>query len=175
MPLSMLRLMNDLDPDAIMFHTGAIAAGDVSGSADLGLLSNGFWSFKGSLHDKGKLYGDNYSLGIALHHADKSGNTIGFQQKDHIDHGDDDNFQQNGRSQWIEDNWAGLKKNDGWTWKLHSDPHADSGEVWAIVVEAIFAVVAVVGVVLWLHGESQGTCEWATDDHGSVLRQCNSN
>jgi hypothetical protein len=48
--ISLLRLLEELAPDRIVFQMDDVEAGDVKGFARLGLLRTGWWSFKGTLH-----------------------------------------------------------------------------------------------------------------------------
>jgi hypothetical protein len=168
-PLSLLLLLEQLAPDQIVFDTGHVEAGDVSGSARFALLKTGWWSFKGSLRDNGDLFGDNYVFAAVLNHVDHSGHTVAVKQEGVLDGGDSKNFQIDGKESWITDNWDEIKSK-GFTWKLHADTHASAKEVFDVVLVALGLGLAVAGTILFLAKASSGGCTWKTNDQG--IQRC---
>jgi len=165
-PLSLLRLLEELAPDRIVFETGHVEAGDVSGSARLGLLSTGWWSFKGHLKDSGDFFGDNYVFAAVLNHVDQSGKTLrGVKKEGTLDGGDSEDFQVDGRDSWIAENWDAIKSK-GFRWKLHADTHASAGEVLEFVMGALFVGAVVGAIILWMAlegGAGNANCYWDKD------------
>jgi hypothetical protein len=170
-PISVRRVIQELAPEQIVFETGSAEAGDVSGWARLGVLSTGWWSLKGKLHDSGFWYGDNYVLGLAFKHVDPSGFTFGVKQEGHLDAGEDDSFQQNGREPWIEANWEAIKS-EGFSWHLHADPSLGSDEILPFVLKALGFGLAAGITILWLGAESEGNCWWEEGPQGERIRRC---
>jgi len=79
--LSLQELIGELDPEQITFKTGEIKAGDVKGWGELTVLSNGYWIFRGHLHDSGTIVGDHYRFVMALKHVDDSGEALAVNQQ----------------------------------------------------------------------------------------------
>src|SRR5271157_3661301 len=64
-PISLARLTNMLSPETVILSSGDLGPSTVTGWAQLGLQSNGYWSYRGHVRESGAL-GHNYVFGVAL-------------------------------------------------------------------------------------------------------------
>jgi hypothetical protein len=165
-PISLQNLVNH--PATLTYKTGIMSAGDVSGSAELGISSSGHWSFRGRLDDKGTLVGDSYVLVIALNFVDTSGQIAVVKQEGSLGgsvFGESRNvtWQQDGYDPLIALNWNNIR-DKGFTAKLEVGP--DAAQIFQAVVTSIAIVIAVVAVAYVLaHIPSGGSargmeCDW---------------
>ena len=170
-PIHLRDLDNQLDPEQVILDSGPIVFSDstpVSGEAQVGLLSNGFWSFRGHVHNSGFL-GFNYVCAAALDVKDPSGNPLAFANSGTI-HGTadigsrDDSWQQDGQNQVIADAWDRVKTS-GLTARMHVS--TDPIGVIETVLVGLFA-----GAVTLLTGSAVVNCQWkvvpVTDAHGGA-------
>jgi hypothetical protein len=148
--------------EQMIWHSGPMNAGDVSGWADLGMVSNGDWSFRGHLHDNGMIVGDTFGFAVAFRFL--VGNNVGTI----VQTGDlgavfggsrDADWQQPGSSTWIAQNWdAIIAQGVVWDLEVKSDPGQVIQEIVAAV--EIAAVVVAVGFMLLSGGKANGKIRW---------------
>jgi len=166
-PVSVLRLLNHLQPEQVIWETGEVAVGDVSGWGQLAVLSSGWISWRGHLEDDGDFYGDDYAFAVVLKHPDGSGTGYGLKDEGHIDGGESTSFQVDAYDAWIEANWDAIKTK-GYVWKLHADPAVGPDEVLEFILKDLGVAVALVGivVVMFIAGSEGSGCEWAQPPEG---------
>jgi uncharacterized protein with LGFP repeats len=171
--------------DAKVFDTGPMRASFVSGSAQLAITSNGFWSFRGNVHDAG-FVGHNYAVGIAIDFRDAGGRAKAVTQEGSL-HGTlaigsrDDDWQQNGPDTpdaFLIDNWDALQ-NVGIKWTLHVSTSAI--DVVETILFPLAAVVVAVAIILFVHSDDT-KCTWLPgpdpnnpDDPNRPLVRCERN
>jgi hypothetical protein len=123
--MSLRELAKYLDPEQITFKTGEAKAGDVKGWGEWTLFSNGYWMFRGHLHDSGTIVGDYYTLVMSLNYVEASGEIITVQQEGRlgavVGGSRDVDWLQRGRDTRIAANWSNIVA-QGCTWRLHTDP-----------------------------------------------------
>jgi hypothetical protein len=149
--------------DALVFDTGPMRADYVTGWAQLAITSNGFWSFRGHVHDAAFI-GHNYAVGVAIDFRDASGKTIAVTQEGSL-HGTlavgdrVDDWQQNGSDtpdSFIVDNWDALR-HVGIKWTLHVSTSAI--DVVETIVFPLTVVVIGAGLILFA-SDPKTTCTW---------------
>jgi len=151
--------------------SGSMHAGDVDGSATIGIANDGTWGFWGHAHDRGT-FGLNYTLGFTFNNpinGKKRGAVGSGVVHGTLDIGSrDDDFMFSGFSQDLVDNFATLSSG-GITCNLHS-----SVNPWLLGESALVGLgVAVVGaVVVYVQATSTG-CTWErTEDGTGIQRRC---
>lgn len=169
-PISLRALMDK--PVSVIFETGEISAGDVSGWAQLGLLSNGFWSFRGHLHDSGTIFGDKYALVVALNFVDSSGNALAVQQEGALGGGvtggsRDVDWQQDGFDPVIAENWNRIREL-GITARLEVGP--DIGQIVAGIFAGLATGLIAVGIIILATGGKGTKCDWEGEGSGVDLK-----
>jgi hypothetical protein len=108
--------------ETVHFDTGHLGPSTDTGNAELWLSSEGFWSYRGWVHESGA-FGHNYVLGMALTYDDGSGRPFTFANQGTV-HGTfdvgsrDDSWTQDGYDRRIADNWDVIKYT-GWRANLH--------------------------------------------------------
>ena len=160
-PFSLKELVNR--PAQIIYRTGHFSSGDVSGWADLAIQSNGYWSFRGHLHDNGFFFGDEYTLIMTLEYIDTSKKMVAVKQKGTLGAvtgtSRDEDWLQAGHDQFVAENWDGIRS-QGCSASLEAG--ADPAQIWPTVMP----VVALAGLVLYLFGGSTKS-KWGTDERGN--------
>src|SRR5215510_12884343 len=73
-PVSITALGN-LQPQSVVLETGPLGPATVTGSAQLGINADGFWTFRGNVHESGFI-GHFYAFGLVLDLLDTAGNAI---------------------------------------------------------------------------------------------------
>jgi hypothetical protein len=161
-PISLKTLVETPSkPEHLILESGELNADTVRGWAQLGISSDGFWSFRGHVHEDG-FVGHNYAFTVALEFIDLSGNVPIFSQEgglggtvDPFDSRDED-WQQDGQSSMFNQNWETIRS-QGIRTNLHvaTDPFQ--------VVETVFlpliAAVVAIGFILFA-SDSDTKCEW---------------
>jgi hypothetical protein len=162
LPISLKTLMETQPkPEQLVLESGKVHAGTVGGWAQLGISSDGFWSFRGHVHEDG-FVGNNYALTITLEFIDSSSNVPIFLQEGVVggtvnpfDSRDED-WQQDGQNSIFNQNWETIR-NQGIRTNLHVD--TDPLQVVETILWPLVAVAAAVGYILIL-SDSDTTCEW---------------
>jgi hypothetical protein len=112
-PFSLSVLIRRLQPEMVVLKSGPLGPSTVTASAELTLLSDGTWWFKGSIHNSGGL-GENYLYSIALDFSDASGNHLAFVNTGEVGglvdaRSRDDSWDQANFDQRIADQWDVIK------------------------------------------------------------------
>ena len=167
-PISARKLANEMTPEVVRVGSGEIKAGDVSGTAEVAIASNGGYSFSGALHTKRIFFGDKFTIVATLNHADANGQGVAFRQEGQFESahllgdakttipwtiGGDDN--------WIESNWEALKT-AGVSFRLFT--------AWNVPVVDILRFIFIGGLVSFaflVGGSSKDGC-WMNDDGGNL-------
>lgn len=153
--LSLQALIGDLIPEQVTFETGDIKAGDVKGWGELTLFSNGYWMFKGHLHDSGTIVGDHYVFAMTLNYVDGSGEAITVKKDGKLGAavGGSRNvdWDEQGRDQRIAANWPNIVSK-GVSHTLKVDP--DLGKLASVIFEILGTIGAVAAYFL-LAGHSK--------------------
>jgi hypothetical protein len=164
-PISVFALIRHLDPEVIVLDQ-LLGPSTTTLSTQLALMSNGFWSYRGSIHESG-LVGHNYSCTFALDVRDPLGKTIVFEHHGTIRGlvipGDsDDSWQQDGHSPFIADTWDTVKLATG-----TAHLHVSTEPMDAFLVTSAGAVALAVGafVALTMSG-SDVKCHWSNEIGG---------
>jgi hypothetical protein len=126
-----------------------------------GFQSDGLLSFRGHVHESG-VSGDNYFFGVALLDVkDSSGNTLVFPQNGlvagQLDFGSsDDDFQNDGFSQLLRDQWD-TAKNSVENGRVQFVLHVSSNPFYVTetLVSGLFVLAAAV-----LGGYGASKCDW---------------
>jgi hypothetical protein len=148
-------------PEHLILQSGELHADTVRGWVQLGISSDGFWSFRGHVHENG-FVGHNYAFTVALEFVDSSGNVPIFSQEGALggavnpfDSRDED-WQQDGQSAILNQNWETIR-GQGIRSKLHvaTDPF----QVVAVVFMPLVIIAAGVGYILF-GADKDTTCEW---------------
>jgi hypothetical protein len=132
-------LIRRLKPESIRRDSGSLGPSSVSGNAQLYLTSEGFWLFRGHVHESGALSHD-YSFGAALDFADPSGKGFAFGNSGTV-HGTlepgsrDSDWHQSGYDRRIGRHWDELK-HAGATFRLEVETGLD--DVLAAVATILF-------------------------------------
>lgn len=159
-PISLRELINR--PAQIVYSTGWLTAGDVSGWADIAILSNGYWSFRGHVHDNGTIFGDKYTLVIALQYADSSGKTVAVKQDGTLGavtgRSRDGDWQQEGYDPFISNNWDNIRSL-GYSASLRAE--TDSSQVWPFVMPILAIGMAILGAT------SSKKTTWGKDENNN--------
>lgn len=146
-PISLKNLANL--PISVVFSSGNLGPSTVTGSAELAIHSDGFWNFRGTIHESGFL-GHNYAFAVVLDELDHSGKAIGKYHEGKvggtIDPFDsrDDSWYETYQDQYISDNWD-IIVNSGAKFNLHVS--TDPIQVLELAVAPLVAAAAV-GVVI---------------------------
>jgi hypothetical protein len=169
-PVSITRLRS-LPPQTVVLDSGPLGPSTVSSSAQLAMNSDGYWSFRGNIHESGFI-GHDYAFAMTLDFLDASGKAVSFLQEGTV-HGTtdpfgsrDDDWQQNGHSSLIADNWVIIK-----TKGIRSNLHVSTNPIQA--VEAVFAPIVLAlsaaGYTLF-SPDAKTSCEWdpVTDSQGGA-------
>lgn len=159
-PMS-LRTLDDtlkgLPPASVVFSSGSVEANFVHGWSQLGIQSDGLFSFRGHVHESG-VAGDNYFFMVALLDVKNSaGNTLVFPQDDwvagQLDFGPSDrDFQNDGFNQLLVDQWD-TARNSQVQFRLH----VSSNPLQVTETFALGLIVAA-GVIFGGYGASR--CNW---------------
>ncbi|GHB52484.1 hypothetical protein GCM10010347_22990 [Streptomyces cirratus] len=129
-------LMRRLTPQSYDIHSGDLGPSTVTGRAQLVLFSDGFWTYRGQVHESG-LVGHDYAFGVVLDYTDPHGQIYAYAADGTV-HGTtdlgsrDDDWQQDGWDQRISANWDAIAASS-WRADLHVSTNAFA------VVEAIAA------------------------------------
>ena len=163
--------LQGLPGQQMLFATGPLGPSTVTAFAQLMISSEGFWSFRGSIHESGAV-GHNYALGMSLLDLkDSSGQVVSFKNEGTV-HGrfefgsSDDNWQQDNQNQLIADNWE-IAKNSG----MHYDIEVSTDALDVIEAALIGALVAaaLTGLAFFI-GNPNTHCKWSPsigpDDKG---------
>jgi hypothetical protein len=139
--MSLRELAKYLDPEQITFKTGEAKVGDVKGWGEWTLFSNGYWMFRGHLHDSGTLVGDYYTLVMSLNYVGASGEIISVKQEGKlgavVGGSRDVDWEQRNRNAEIAANWSNIIA-QGCTWRLHTDP--DLKKLGAVLGEIVLTL-----------------------------------
>jgi hypothetical protein len=183
-PISIRKLMNETPINSISlrdiekqiatlkYEASDIKAGDVFGSAVLGISSSGHWSFKGDLFDSADWIGDTFALVFALNYVDQSGKVYVAKQEGKIGAhflGPKNriSWEQNGYDPFIENNWNNIRV-QGFQWKI--EVGSDPAQIFEAVVSGIaIAGGAILVVASLLGGKKPGSdtnCRWVADPGG---------
>ncbi len=125
---SLRDLIGDLVPEQVTFNTGEIKAGDVKGWGAWTIFSNGYWLFRGHLHDSGTLLGDDYVFVIALNYVDESGQAIAVAQQGTLGisgTAQNADWAHQGRDPRIKANWHNFASH-GVTFRLRAETDLDA-------------------------------------------------
>lgn len=166
-PISLRTLdetVNGLPLATKVFSSGPITSGYVHGFADLGIQSDGRFSFRGQVHEAGAV-GDNYLFAVALLDIkDPSGNALCFPQEGWLagqwDFGrSDDPFQNDDFNQLLADQWDTIlnSRPDRVEFRLHT-----STNPWQVMETVVIGMFVVGVAVLGVYGASR--CEWHTEE-----------
>jgi hypothetical protein len=165
-PISVRNLMNvlgGLPPAVFTINSGSVSTpGGVTGSAQVGLQSDGAASFRGSVSNPGP-GGINYVFALALLDIkDSSGNTLVFANSGSMFNaveGSSDSWQQDGFNQLIADNWDAAKASR-WkaTLEVSDNPFQD---IVSVIVQSL-AYIGVAAVFIF-SGSGAWQCRWTSD------------
>jgi hypothetical protein len=153
----LLGVLNKLPPAVAVFSSDPIEANYVRGGAQLGIGSDGLYSFRGNLHENGEI-GDNYFVAVALLDVhDSSGKTFvaghdGWLAGQLAFGDSDDSFQDDRFSQLLKDQWDAAK-NSRVQFILHVS--TNPLQLTETFVASLFVVVGVV-----LGGIFAGKADW---------------
>jgi hypothetical protein len=159
-PFSMRSVIRRLDPETVIFASGPLGPSTVTGWGQLGILSDGSWSFRGHVREDGGV-GHNYVLAIALGFKDPSGKIIAFAHEGSVSGtvaigSRDSDWQEDGHNLLIADAWDDIK-NSGFEARLHVS--TDPLEVLETVLVGLIAGAVAAGVIIF--GASPGvSCDW---------------
>lgn len=134
-------LVRRLTPQAREVRSGELGPSTVSGRAQLVLFSDGFWTYRGQVHESGLISHD-YVFTVALDYVDPDGQIYTYAADGTV-HGTadigsrDDDFQLDGWDQRISANWDAV---DAAPWKANLHVSTD-------VFSAIVAVAGTLAVV----------------------------
>ncbi len=136
------------NPETIVFRSGEIATDTVSGWAELWVNDQGYWHYKGHVHDSA-FFGDSYTMGTILEFGDEANRVAGASHSGTLQGtvalGDrDDDWADSGWNDLIRDNWGLIRDRGKATTALHQ---ATSG---LDVLEGILVglPIAVLGAIL---------------------------
>ena len=158
-------------PEHIILSSDRVEADTVRGWVQLGIASDGFWSFRGHVHENGVI-GHNYAFTAALDFVDSSSNVPIFLQEGGLggtvnpfDSRDED-WQQDGQNLLLNQNWETIK-----TRGIRSTLHVatDPFQVLEAVLLPVILVVGGVGFVLFA-SDPDTKCEWqpTNDNQGGA-------
>lgn len=167
-PVSVRQLERRLDPEELVLKSGALGPSTTTGRAELALQSNGFWSYRGRVRESG-LVGHNYLFAVALDVQDPSGKVITFVNEGNVKGtttpgSSDDEWQQNGHSAFIADQWDTVKRTRAdFRLRVSTDPF----QVVTTVLAGLFVGAAAVGYAVFV-SDPKTKCEWGPfqDDQG---------
>ena len=160
-PVSTAALIRELEVEQVIFETGHMSAGDVSGTAKLAVLSNGWFSLKINLHDSGDFFGDNFKVELRF-----GGGGHSVHWSGHLDADANLDKQADGMDPAVASNWKAIKSS-GFTWHLHAEP-AVGGDEWAhIVALALGAGGLVIAAIM-----GGSSCNWTQDARGNQIVRC---
>jgi len=172
-PISLKELSNR--PAVIVYNTGVIKASAATGSFQVAILSDGGWSFRGSLSSDAFLVGDVFTMEMTLNYVDSMGIQKQFIKTSELGSkmlGPSKSmvWQENGRDQFIEDNWNRIRAS-GYSGKLtvsdtpgHIFGLVTTGGVVVAGAGALVALVAAGGKVEEFTGG-----EWRNDENGDPV------
>jgi hypothetical protein len=153
-------------PAVITYDTGPISASTVSGRLALGIVSDGRWSYKGSLIDGAQLVGDWYEANMILNFTDSQGRmkavTHSGELGSHIAGGSRRaDWEEFGEDPFIRDNWDAIRAT-GFTASLSARDSA--GQIFFLVGTSILVVA--VGVSMIASG-GKADSHWEVQPDGS--------
>jgi hypothetical protein len=156
-PISMQTLLARLEPEKLVFDFGPLGPSTVTGTAHLGLSSDGFWLCRGHVHESGAI-GHSYLftilLGIIDDHAlvlPHKGSVAGT-----VDVGSsDDDWTDQGHSPLIGKHWEELKKG---ALSARLDVVTDIGQAIETVMLGLGIVGAGVALAVFA-GDSRTDCD----------------
>ena len=154
----------DLAHETVVFDSGMLGPSTVSGQAQLALSSDGFWSFRGSVHESGAV-GHNYFFAFALNVTDSAGKTLAFVQQGSVsgtfDVGSrDDTWQQDGYDPFIVASWDTIRTS-GYNARLHVS--TDPLQAVEAVLAGLFTAAAAAGFAVFA---ANATCNWQAKGPG---------
>lgn len=162
---SLVRLARQLGPESRLVNSGKLGPSTTDGFFELVLFSDGYWSFKGHVHESG-LIGHDYGAALVLTYVDPDGHVYAYGHSGTV-HGTtdigsrDDDWQDDGWDRRISQHWDELRACP-WKAELHVSTNA------LAVIEAITAGIVVgagtAAAVLFVASPST-SCEWATFPH----------
>jgi hypothetical protein len=149
-PISVLRVINLLEPETLDWDTGSVSSGDddlVTARGHLWLASTGFWKFTGDVKDSGD--GAAFALGMTPAFVDSSGKSLLFGEADQLSDDEGISFNKEGRDLWIAQHWDAIRV-AGFKWSLQ----ASASNVTEVIGEVVGALV--IGVfAIWLAGGAE--------------------
>ncbi|MFB8274812.1 hypothetical protein [Nocardia colli] len=160
------RLARQLLPEFRLISSGMLGPSTTDGFFELVLFSDGFWTFKGHVHESG-LIGHDYGAALVLTYVDPDGHVYAWGNSGTV-HGTtdigsrDDDWQQDGWDRRISQHWDDLR-DCSWKAELHVSTNA------LAVIEAITAGIVVAGVAVvaaWLVADPKTRCDWAAFPQG---------
>ncbi|WP_437303853.1 hypothetical protein [Sorangium sp. So ce388] len=158
---SLRGLMNEFSPQTRVFES-TVKAGDVDAAVRLYVASNGEYDFYVQLHDSGTLFGDSYSLAVALNRAAPDNTAFGIWKQGDLDDGETRNIEETGRSEWLRNNWALVQPPTGM--RVHLKASVD-----VEFVDILPLLFLGVGVVFGGLAVSRG-CDWENRDGSAICR-----
>jgi hypothetical protein len=154
-----------------VFQVPVMIAQGVQGVAEVAMLSSGYYSFKGSVHN-GSDFGQDYVYAIQfLDFKDANGSAMTVANQGSVAGGldvlgsQDDPWQIDKYNPLIADNWDTVK-NSRYQGTLHVG--IDPG----MAIEVIVEVVLTAGAVYL--GGSGANCSWGTTSDGALTMECHS-
>ncbi|MFI9105512.1 hypothetical protein ACIGXA_33895 [Streptomyces fildesensis] len=165
-------LLRRLTPQSYYIRSGDLGPSTVTGKADLVVFSDGFWSYRGDVHESG-LIGHDYVLGILLDYVDPNGEVYAYANDGTV-HGldigsDDDSWQKDGWDQRISRNWDAIAA-AGWQANLHVSTNLLAAvEAMAVALPVVRYGAAVVALVVVFVASPNTKFHWqATEDGQGV-------
>ena len=162
-----ISLRNLIAPDGLVTNSGVLDTGYVDGWMEIMVLSNGFWSCKGSIGDHSTFIGDSYIFTGYTNYRDESGTAAYFVQNGRLGTGDGKTWHEEGISPWIYSNWENIKA-QGLHYHLHSEAHASYKDLYDIFCATTLGALVVTATVLGILGR----CDWDKDENGNMIYHC---
>lgn len=156
------RLVQQLTPESRLFASGELEPNTVRGHFELVVFSDGFWSYRGHVHEDATFGGHNYTALTVLTTPDPDGNAYAFPAQGSV-HGTtsigfrDDDWQHDGWDQRISRNWDQVQASGA-----HHNLHV-SENAWD-VVETVLAAAGITAFAIFVGGNAQ-ECHWAIFPH----------
>jgi hypothetical protein len=171
-PISCRDLIRRLKPQYYNADSGDLGPSTITGRAQLVLFSDGFWTYRGHVHESGAI-GHDYAFATVINYRGPDGKAYAFANSDTV-HGldvgsRDSDWQQDGWDQRISAQWDAIASS---SWKADLHVSTDAAAVVELILAGLGLAAVGVGAAIFV-GDPNTHCHprgFQDDSGGSGIK-----